>query len=104
MQKYISLKQVAEEQNLKPVTLRKYIKEGKLKAFKSGNRYYVSPEDYQVFEVSRLIGNIARNPKELADLTTAIMNANKSDLSNNLEKQREEIARLFGGNNDKQKN
>ena len=42
MQKYMSLRQVAEEQNLKPVTLRKYIKQGKLKAFKSGNKYYIN--------------------------------------------------------------
>lgn len=99
MHKYISLRQVAEEQNLKPVTLRKYIKQGKLKAFKSGNKYYVTPEDYQVFEVSRLIGDIARNPEKLAKMTEAILEARRADKANEL------LSEMLGGKeNDKQKN
>lgn len=99
MQKYMSLKQVAEEQNLKPVTLRKYIKEGKLKAFKSGNKYYVTPEDYQIFEVSRLIGSIASNPETLIKMTEAILEARKTDMNNEI------LSSMLGGKeNDKQKN
>lgn len=99
MQKYMSLKQVAEEQNLKPVTLRKYIKEGKLKAFKSGNKYYVTPEDYQIFEVSRLIGSTASNPETLIKMTEAILEARKTDINNEI------LSSMIGGKeNDKQKN
>lgn len=99
MQKYMSLKQVAEEQNLKPVTLRKYIKEGKLKAFKSGNKYYVTPEDYQIFEVSRLMGSIAGNPETLIKMTEAILEARKTDMNNQI------LSSMLGGKeNDKQKN
>lgn len=98
MQKYMNLRQVAEEQNLKPVTLRKYIKQGKLKAFKSGNKYYVTPEDYQVFEVSRLIGNTAHDPEKLAKMTEAIINARRADKANEI------LPGILGGReDDKQK-
>lgn len=99
MQKYMNLRQVAEEQNLKPVTLRKYIKQGKLKAFKSGNKYYVTPEDYQVFEVSRLIGNIAHDPEKLVKMTEAILKARRVDKANEI------LPGILGGKeDDKQKN
>lgn len=98
MQKYMSLRQVAEEQNLKPVTLRKYIKQGKLKAFKSGNKYYVTPEDYQVFEVSRLIGNTAHDPEKLAKMAEAIINARRADKASEI------LPEILGGKeDDKQK-
>ena len=106
MIRYISLSQAAEEQNLKVSTLRKYIKQGKLKAIKDGNRYYITPEEYDVFNISRIIGETARSPEELRKLVLHIVNTSKGrELDINEEIIKDMTTKMSGGNeNDKQKN
>lgn len=106
MIRYISLSQAAKEQNLTVSTLRRYIKQGKLKAIKDGNRYYITPEEYDVFNISRIIGNTARSPEELRKLVLHIINAGKGrELDINEERIKEMSSMMSGGKeNDKQKN
>lgn len=42
-------KQVAEKLSLAPFTIRKYIKDGKLKAFKIGNRLRITEKELKRF-------------------------------------------------------
>lgn len=50
---YIKLIDVAESVGLHRGTLRRYIREGKLKAYKFGNKYYVRLDDYDRFVYER---------------------------------------------------
>ena len=98
MIRYISLSQAAEEQNLKVSTLRKYIKQGKLKAIKDGNRYYITPEEYDIFNISRIIGETARSSEELRKLVLHIINTSKGrELDINEEMIKDMTTKMSGG-------
>ena len=47
--KYYSPEEIGEQFNVKPGTVRKWIREGKLKALKLGGLYRVSEENLQKF-------------------------------------------------------
>ncbi len=47
--KYYSAEEIGEQYNIKPATVRKWIREGKLKAVKLGHLWRVSEEQLQEF-------------------------------------------------------
>lgn len=105
MYQYISLKQAAEQLNLKPRTLRQYIKEGKLIAFKDGNRYYITPENFDRFSIARMTRALGMDPDRVKAIVDAAISSDKSKLINDLIKQKDDISNMLGGKeNDKQKN
>ena len=52
---YYKLSEVSKMTRLTTDTLRRYIKAGKLKAMKSGNKYYVHIDQYREFQLMRVL-------------------------------------------------
>lgn len=52
---YYKLSEVSKMTRLTPDTLRRYIKSGKLKALKSGNKFYVHVDHYREFQLKRVL-------------------------------------------------
>jgi len=65
MSNFLTLEQVAEQLQLHVRTVRRYVREGRLKAQRVGKQYLVTPEDLQAFSgmqapsVSRRVENNA---------------------------------------------
>lgn len=56
MTEYLTAKQIAEALNVHPVTVRRWIKEGRLKAIRPGSRNYrVAKSDFEAFLKERRI-------------------------------------------------
>lgn len=50
----MTIKDITEIDEISETTIRKYIKEGKLKATKNGGKYWIDIEDYKKFMVDSL--------------------------------------------------
>lgn len=61
MEELFTVSQIAENLKVHPITIRRYIKEGKLKAFRAGGNVRISAQDLKAFTQS-FVPKI-KNPK-----------------------------------------
>lgn len=52
MEELFTVSQIAAALKVHPITIRRYIKEGKLKAFRAGGNVRISPQDLKAFTQS----------------------------------------------------